>query len=279
VKETENTTITQQHHSGERYWEIDAMRGAAILGMLVFHFLAALVIFGLIEETETFLKYYNTYVFGTAVFVILAGVAMVLRHERMRVKGKTNKDYYKALVGRALLLFVIAMMITLVTWIFGLMATNVFGIVSMENQQFIKFGFLHMLAIAMLIAIPLLRFHKWNLVFGLIIMAIGIFLIPNFTSPEWLFPIGIHSPEFLNTTPDYFPLLPWAGVLLVGIGLGNVFYPNGIRGFKLNYKPKKVIRFLSKIGNGSVTLIIYLVHMPVIIVILWIFVHITGIGL
>jgi len=278
VKEAAETTTINQHSTGERYWEIDAMRGAAILGMLVFHFLAALVTFGLIQETETFLKYYNTYIFGTGVFVILAGIAMVLRHERMRVKGKTNRDYYKALVGRALLLFVIAMMITLVTWIFGILATSVFGMNSMENQPFIKFGFLHMLAISMLIAIPLLRFQKWNLVFGLILLAIGIFLIPNFTSPEWLFPLGIHSPEFLSTTQDYFPLLPWAGILLIGVGLGNVFYPNGIRGFKLNYKPKKVIQFLSKIGNGTVTLIIYLVHMPVIYVILWIFVNLCGFG-
>jgi len=270
LSETESLPVnTNEHSSGERYWEIDAMRGAAIIGMLIFHFLAALVMFGFIQETDTFLKYYNTYIFGTGVFVILAGVSMVLRHERMRVKGKTNKQYYKALVYRALLLFVIAMMITLVTWIFALVSSNFLG-TNPESLNFIKFGFLHMLAISMLIAIPLLRFQKWNLVFGLVLLAIGIFLIPNFTSPEWLFPLGIHGPEFLATTPDYFPLLPWAGILLIGIGLGNVFYPNGIRGFKLNYKPKKVIKFFSRVGNGTVTLIIYLVHMPVFFVILWI---------
>jgi len=270
LSETESLPVnTPEHSSNERYWEIDAMRGAAIIGMLIFHFLAALVMFGFIQETDTFLKYYNTYIFGTGVFVILAGVSMVLRHERMRVKGKTDKQYYKALVNRALLLFVIAMMITLVTWIFAIVSSNFLGNNS-ENISFIKFGFLHMLAISMLIAIPLLRFQKWNLVFGMILLAIGIFLIPNFTSPEWLFPLGIHGADFLKTTPDYFPILPWAGILLIGIGLGNVFYPNGIRGFKLNYKPKKVINFFSRIGNGTVTLIIYLVHMPVFFVILWI---------
>ncbi|HJJ31066.1 MAG TPA: heparan-alpha-glucosaminide N-acetyltransferase [Methanocorpusculum sp.] len=263
-------TPAEIHSTGERYWEIDAARGAAIIGMIFFHFAAALVMFHLVEETDRFLAVFNTYVFGTAVFVILAGISMVLRHERMRFKGKTDKEYYKTLVFRALLLFAIGMGITLVTWIFSLIVS--------DGQNFIKFGFLHMLGISMLIAIPLLRFRKWNILFGAILMAIGILLIPQITSPEWLFPLGIHSAEFLLYTPDYFPILPWAGVLLLGVGFGNVFYPNGIRGFKLTYKPKKFIRFLAKTGNGMVTLIIYLVHMPIIMGILMLYCTITGVG-
>ncbi|HJJ36253.1 MAG TPA: heparan-alpha-glucosaminide N-acetyltransferase [Methanocorpusculum sp.] len=260
---------TEEHHTGERYWELDAARGMAIVGMLVFHFIATLVMFHIIQETDDFLKYYNTYIFGSAVFVVLAGMSMVLRHERMRVKGKTNREYYIALVKRALLLFAIAMAITLVTWIAG----NLF-----LNGSFIKFGFLHMLAIAMLIAIPLLRFRKWNLIFGLGIITIGLLLIPNFAEPEWLFPLGIHGPEFMAHAMDYFPIFPWVGVLLLGVGIGNIFYPNGIRGFKLPYTPKIVLRTFAKLGNGMVTLFIYLVHMPVFIAALWIFSALTGIG-
>ena len=259
-----------EHHSGERYWELDAARGMAIVGMLVFHFIATLVMFNLIQETDDFLKYYNTYIFGSAVFVILAGMAMVLRHERMRVKGKTDKEYYQKLVVRALTLFAIALGITLVTWV----ASNLF----MQNQGFIKFGFLHMLSISMLIAIPLLRFRRWNIIFGLALIAVGLFLIPNFTEPYWLFPLGIHDAEFMLHTPDYFPLFPWVGVLLLGVGIGNVFYPDGIRGFKLSYRPKAVLKFFAKLGNGMVTLIIYLVHMPIFIAVLWIFCALTGIG-
>ncbi len=260
--------VKTRHTSGERYWEIDAIRGVAILGMLFFHFLAVLVMFHIIVETDEFLKYYNTYVFGTAIFVLIAGIAMVLRHERMR--GHTTKEYYIALTNRAVFLFILAMLITLATWIGDT--------VLLDGQAFIKFGFLHMLSVSMLIAIPLLRFRKWNLIFGLIIMAIGIFIIPTITSPEWLFPLGIHGPEFMLHTQDYFPIFPWTGVLLLGIGIGNVFYPNGIRGFTLNYHPKKVIHFLTRIGNGMVTLFIYLVHIPVFFVIMWIFGAITGIG-
>lgn len=262
--------VVLQQSSGERYWEIDAIRGIAIIGMIFFHTLAALVMFHVIEETETFLKYYNSYVFGTAIFIILAGISMILRHERMQKKGLTDRDYYVTLVNRSLLLLGIAMLITVATWI----AYQVF----LGTNECIIFGFLHMLSISMLIATPLLRFKKWNLLFGLAIMAVGIFFIPNFTSPEWLFPLGIHSAEFLQHTPDYFPLFPWTGVLLLGVGLGNVFYPDGIRGFTLKYTPGKILQTMAKLGNGAVTLFIYIVHMPVIFVILWIITAITGIG-
>ena len=35
---------------------------------------------------------------------------------------------------------------------------------------------------------------------------------------------------------------------------------------------------MAKLGNGTVTLFIYIIHMPVIFVILWIFSALTGIG-
>ncbi len=267
----DNVAIQQPDASaGERYWEIDAIRGFAILGMLFFHSLAMLMAFHIIEETPEFMQYYNLYVFGTAVFVLLAGVSMILRHERMQKKGLTDREYYVTLVNRAILLFGIAMLITVATWI----GDAIF----FKWDACIKFGFIHMLAVSMLIAVPLLRFRKWNILFGVIIIAIGAFIIPHFTSPPWLFPLGIHGPDFLAHTQDYFPLFPWAGVLFLGVGLGNIFYPNGVRGFTLKYKPGHILQWLAKIGQGSVTLFIYLVHVPVLFVIVWIFSVITGIG-
>lgn len=269
MPDTHSAQITEQVHpiKPERYWEIDALRGIAILGMLVFHFLAILVIFHIIIETPTFLAYYNTYIIGTASFVIIAGVAMILRHERMH--GSTNKAYYIALISKALILIAIAFCITILTWI----GSNVF----LHENQFIGFGFLHMLGLSMLIAIPLLRFKKWNIIFALIIFWIGNFVIPFIEGPAWLFPIGFASPEFLEMSIEYFPILPWLGALLLGIGLGNVFYPNGVRGFKMK-EVGKIGKIFSKLGNGRVTLFIYLVHVPVIFIILWIFSALTGIG-
>lgn len=251
----------------ERYWEIDAIRGAAILGMLVYHFFAVLVIFHIVTESPTFLTYYNTYIFGTAIFVLVAGVAMILRHERMR--DSTDKQYYAALVSKACIIITIALCITLLTWI----GSNIF----MHKNLFVGFGFLHMLGFSMLLSIPLLRFKKWNIIFGLILLWLGNYVIPYIPGPEWLIPLGFASPEFVEMSIEYFPVIPWMGVLLLGIGIGNVFYPKGVRGFKIK-DVGKIGTFLSKIGNGRVTLFIYLVHIPVFFVILWIFGAVTGVG-
>lgn len=252
----------------ERYWEIDAIRGIAILGMLFYHLLACLVAFNIVVEDPKFLSYYNTYMVGSGIFIVLAGIAMILRHERMR--GKTTKEYYRALVVKALFLFALGMCITIASWI----GASVF----LGSHAFIKFGFLHMLGISMLLAIPLLKYRKWNIITGLIIIACGAFIVPYIQDPSWLFPLGIHGEDFMQFTQDYFPLFPWFGVLLLGIGLGNVFYPNGKRGFTMKIKPGVILTGLAKLGNGMVTLFIYLVHIPVFFVILWIFSAFTGIG-
>lgn len=251
----------------ERYWEIDAIRGLAILGMLVFHTFAGLAFFHIVPDNASFHRFYDAYVFGTALFILIAGTSMVLRHERMR--GHTDKEYYKALIYRSLILFGIAICITIVSWIGSTVVTG-------TNRFLIIFGFLHMLSISMLIGIPLLKFKRLNVIFGLIVMIIGIFIIPEISGPSWLMPIGIYEPGFA-TGVDYFPLLPWTGVLLLGIGLGNIFYPKGIRSYSIP-DPKKLGTFFSKIGNGMITLTIYLVHAPLIFVILSIFSALTGIG-
>ncbi len=251
----------------ERYWEIDAIRGLALLGMLFYHFLACLVVFHIMVEDAAFLSYYNTYMLGSGIFVLLAGIAMILRHERM--KGKTTKEYYGALVIKALFLLALGFCITIASWI----GVSVF----LGSESFIKFGFLNMLGVSMLLAIPLLRYGKWNIILGMVIIAIGVLIFPYINDPSWFYPLGIHADDFMMYTQDYFPLFPWFGVLLLGVGLGNVFYPRGRRGFTIR-EPGKIGEAIAKIGNGAVTLFIYLVHIPVIFVILWIFSSLTGIG-
>lgn len=252
---------------GERYWEVDAIRGIALIGMIVYHFLACMVIFHMIVEDKEFLSYYGTINIASASFVLIAGVALILLHARK--KGRTTQEYYRSIIAKALFLFVIALGITVATW-FG-------AAVFLHNEVFVKFGFLHMLSVSMLLCLPFLRLGKWNFIPGLLIVLLGIFVIPGFTSPEWLFPLGIHGTEFMAATQDYFPLFPWFGVLLIGTVLGAVFYPDGVRSFWFP-EPGRFGKFFARIGNGRITLAVYLVHIPVIFVILWLVSAITDVG-
>jgi uncharacterized membrane protein len=86
----------------------------------------------------------------------------------------------------------------------------------------------------------------------------------SFSFP-WLLPLGLMPQHF--RTADYFPLLPWFGIFLIGICAGNTFYRDGERRFSLRLTATRITRPLAFIGRNS--LLIYLVHQPVIIGILF----------
>ena len=78
---------------------------------------------------------------------------------------------------------------------------------------------------------------------------------------DWLLPLGIHGPEFSSF--DYFPLVPWFGVFLAGAALGKRIYAPGR---SLIPRPPGET-FINIAGRHS--LLIYLVHQPVIMAVLY----------
>jgi uncharacterized membrane protein len=70
----------------------------------------------------------------------------------------------------------------------------------------------------------------------------------------------------LFTSVDYTPLIPWFGAVLIGMGVGEFLYSGGIRRFEIPQLPDRIIQPLSSLGRYS--LIIYLIHQPLIILLL-----------
>jgi uncharacterized membrane protein len=66
--------------------------------------------------------------------------------------------------------------------------------------------------------------------------------------------------------PDYRPLLPWFGVVLLGIFAGNVVYGGGRRPALFAGKAPAPARLLLPLGRNS--LFVYLVHQPILIALL-----------
>jgi uncharacterized membrane protein len=66
--------------------------------------------------------------------------------------------------------------------------------------------------------------------------------------------------------PDYRPLLPWFGVVLIGLSFGNVVYAGGLRSVSLADTALLLTRPLLPLGRNS--LFIYLIHQPIIIALL-----------
>ena len=85
----------------------------------------------------------------------------------------------------------------------------------------VAFGILHLIGVSIILAYPLLRYRYANLFLGLSIIAVGVYMrIEGFSSESpWLLPFGV-VPENL-VMPDYGPLLPWFGVVLLGLFAGT----------------------------------------------------------
>jgi uncharacterized membrane protein len=85
---------------------------------------------------------------------------------------------------------------------------------------------------------------------------------------NWLLPIGFLPNEF--ATIDYFPLLPWFGVILIGIAVGNLIYPNAKRRYQIRDLPGNFFtKGLCFMGRNS--LIIYFIHQPILLTIIFLF--------
>ncbi len=234
----------------ERFLEIDALRGCAIVMMLVYHTLFDLVFFGNLKM-NLFSSFWRGYVItGASIFVGLSGLSLTLsaaREKRIRSVAPFPK-YLK----RGLLLFTYGMGITLVTYL-------------VLPREYVRFGVLHCIGTSAILAYPFISRKTLSLIFGISVILAGN-ILSRFTFPfSALLWLGLKPENFF--TLDYFPLLPWFGVVLLGISAGNLLYPSGRRRFSFSEKPYLVLRGLAFLGRHSLT--IYLVHQPVILALLF----------
>jgi uncharacterized membrane protein len=123
------------------------------------------------------------------------------------------------------------------------------------------FGILHFIGLSVIIGYFFARFRFKNLLMGIAAIVAGLFLHTMFFDFPWLLWLGLKPSGFY--TIDYFPLLPWFGVFLFGLFLGNRFYPEGKRGFRFPEFDSGFVKILCFLGRHS--LVIYLLHQIIIV--------------
>ena len=173
-------------------------------------------------------------------FFICIGVSLVYSH--------AEKIYLKKFIKRLAKVAIGAGIITLMS-------------LAMYPQSWIYFGVLHFILIASLCAILFVHYPRLSLILGTCI----IILVPQgLLEKRWPF---YYIDELLpNYTVDYVPLFPWLGVILLGISLAHSKWLNHDI-FKFNnLKNDKLIRRLTWPGKHS--LIIYLIHQPLLFAVL-----------
>jgi uncharacterized membrane protein len=240
--------------SGEsRLWEIDSARGVAILMMIVFHTVFDLSFFS-IFPVDVATGFWRYFAYATAtLFLLIVGISLVISHARAAAR-LSGIALAKKFVLRGAGIFALGLLVTLATWLY-------------LPEGYVIFGILHVIGISVMLSPLFFRFRIFNVLWGLIFIAIGWFVISHISLPSpsaLLLPLGIHGPAFWSV--DYTPVFPWTGVVLIGMGLGAYLYAGGTRQFSLRPLPDLLEIPLSFLGRHS--LVIYLVHQPLIILFL-----------
>jgi len=232
----------------KRLWEVDFFRGIAIILMIIFNFSFALYYLKIYTIATGSLYWYIFPRFIGGMFIFLAGLSLTL------MQSQIKKDSYKKFFSRGLKIFGLGVMITAITYI-------------TFPEAFIIFGILHFIGISILFGQFFLKFKKLNLILGLLLVFLG-FYLENFSfNFPWLLWLGVVPKNFF--TFDYWPILPWFGVTLLGIFLGNLLYKNGKRKFKIkDISNVFFVKFISLLGRNSLS--IYLIHQPILVIILMI---------
>lgn len=222
----------------QRIWELDALRGICILGMIVVHSFFDFSYFGGISLTLpgwfVFIRQY-----GHVLFVLISGICVTLASRSFQ---------------RGVVVFGAGLLITYVT----MFIDQILGFPNMR----IWFGILHMLGICMMLYPLFKRLPRWALALcGIAFIALG-FWFETFTiSVDYLFPLGLRSGHIF-TGSDYFPIFPGFGWFLVGAFLGKTVYRKKQTLLPRVNAENEILRFFRFCGKHS--LLIYLAHQPIL---------------
>ncbi len=235
--------------SSARYWEIDTLRGVAIVMMVIFHLMWDLYAYQVMPELVLWAGFWKYFQRTTAsLFIILVGVSMTISYRRAKLSHGGTKRLFRKFLLRGLKIMGSGIAVSVVMWLAG--------------SGFAHFGVLHLIGFSIIAGYPFLRFRWLNLLMWLAFLAIG-WLVQNLlVETLWFVWAGL-TPRYY-APPDFFPVFPWFGVALLGIFVGNMAYGDrGRRFFLPDRGDFSLFQALQFFGRHS--LLIYIIHQPLLI--------------
>jgi uncharacterized membrane protein len=224
--------------SGKRIWEIDFLRALAIILMIVFHLVFDLSYFAGLKINYSSGFWYWEGKAAALLFIFLAGI---------------SSGFSRNTVKRGLKVLGFGLVITLVTFV-------------VFREQYVRYGILHLLGTGMLLFPLLKRLPAVWLVLGAAVIAVAALPMRDILVETSIFlPLGLMYEGF--STVDYYPLVPYFAVFLLGIVAYKKFYYQRKSLFPFDPHEPRVGKYITLISKNS--LAIYLFHQPVLLVIIY----------
>ncbi len=225
-----------------RSQKLDALRGLALLGMILFHANYLLVHLFWVN-TMNFSEFF-WFLLGRGVailFIVISGVSFFLA---------TKKRPFTQVLGssmrRFILLASLALSITLVTHYFF-------------YEERIYLGIIHFFALASILMLGALPLRGYTFPIGILTIILGEWIGWIHTNLFFFIPLGIPPQGFYSA--DYYPLIPWLGYAFIGYGITHVLSGKGSLS-RLLQGHSQLLAPLAFMGRHS--LLLYVAHVPVI---------------
>ena len=227
---------------------MDELRGVLIIGVVLYHLLYDLAVLFPVGIPWMFSNWMNS------VRNICAGALIV-------VSG-ISCHYTRSNWRRGLRAFGLGMLLTVVTALFIPSQLILFGILHFFGSMMMLYALLQPLlekvpTMVGLLGSTLLFFLTWPIFSGFIrVLGVTVYLPEFLYNKPLLFPLGFACQGIASA--DYYPLIPWGFLFLAGS-----FFGRYVRAGRLpEFCYRSHLPLLARIGNH--TMLIYLVHQPVI---------------
>jgi len=232
-----------------RLERLDIIRGIAIFLMVIFHLNYSLVnIFNSqILELPANIWFYIWRI-SALLFIIIAGISFVLAENKYKIK--IIKKYIKV----SIFLWIIAFFISLSTLLFF-------------PEQYIRFWIIHFFSLSFLLLLLFRKFKYYNIILWLWIIIYGFYFI-SIVEVKYLYFLGFVYPWF--NSADFYPILPYFWVMLLWYWIWTYLLNNNLlhilRWSSISNIFKKFFIYIWK-----KSLLIYIIHQPIIIGVLYLF--------
>ncbi len=229
---------------------LDLIRGCAVIAMVLYH---TVYTFGAMFRFPFFLR----------ILLAAQDVAPPVISTTFLLVSAYSSTLSRGNVKRGARIFAVALALTLVTCV-------ILPLIGIDGAG-IRFGILHFLGVAIMLSPLLFKLaNKVNPYLGISVCAVlavgtrnlyqsGFFGIPvtdPFRSVNLLFPFGVYHAPFASA--DYYPLLPWIFVFMIGCFLAVKLPKEKMPAFAY----KKLCPPAEFLGRHA--LIVYVAHQPVI---------------